>query len=205
MKEINFQTAQFMISAPSIRECPPEHGAEVAFVGRSNAGKSSAINKLTRNSKLARASKSPGCTQLINFFHLQNSPNLRLVDLPGYGFAKVARSIKNEWQEHLSQYLHERESLKGIVILMDIRQPMQDSDTTMINWAVESELPVHLLLTKSDKLAGGAAKSTLLSIRKELENEGLDDLVTVQTFSAHNGEGVAELAKHVSVWLQSSK
>lgn len=201
MKEINFRSAQFLTSAPGIQECPPERGAEVAFAGRSNAGKSSAINKLTQNSKLARTSKTPGRTQLINFFKLNNSPDLRIVDLPGYGFAKVSQSVKNEWQENLSQYLHERKCLEGLVLLMDIRQPMQDSDTMLIDWAVQSEMPVHLLLTKSDKLSGGAAKNTLLSIRKELEASDLEGLVSVQTFSAHNGEGVAELSRVLSMWL----
>lgn len=201
MKEINFRSAQFLTSAPGIQECPPERGAEVAFAGRSNAGKSSAINKLTQNSKLARTSKTPGRTQLINFFKLNNSPDLRIVDLPGYGFAKVSQSVKNEWQENLSQYLHERKCLEGLVLLMDIRQPMQDSDTMLIDWAVQSEMPVHLLLTKSDKLSGGAAKNTLLNIRKELEASDLEGLVSVQTFSAHNGEGVAELSRVLSMWL----
>ncbi len=201
MKEINFRSAQFLKSAPGIEQCPPEKGAEVAFAGRSNAGKSSAINKLTQNGKLARTSKTPGRTQLINFFQLNNSPDLRIVDLPGYGFAKVSQSVKNQWQESLSQYLHERKCLQGLVLLMDIRQPMQDSDTMMIDWAVQSEMPVHVLLTKSDKLSGGAAKNTLLNIRKEIIEAGMEDLVSVQTFSAQSGDGVAELTRLLNKWL----
>ncbi|MBP7863143.1 YihA family ribosome biogenesis GTP-binding protein [bacterium] len=203
MKAVNFQSAKFLISAPSLKQCPPERGAEVAFAGRSNAGKSSAINKLTNNSKLVRTSKTPGATQLINFFTLQNSDELRLVDLPGYGYAKVSQEVKNRWQLHLSQYLHGRQSLRGVVILMDIRQPLQDLDITMIDWAVQSQMQVHALLTKSDKLSGGAAKSTLFKIQNEFKKAGLDDLVTVQTFSAHSGDGVDQLARQVSTWLLS--
>lgn len=191
-----------MTSAPSLKQCPPELGAEVAFAGRSNAGKSSAINTLTKNKKLARTSKTPGCTQLINFFQLNNSPDLRLVDLPGYGYAKVSRELKNKWQAHLTQYLHERESLKGLILVMDIRHPMQEFDTMMIDWAIESEMPLHALLNKSDKLSRGAAQNTLLKYRKELAAAGVDNIITLQTFSSHTGDGVDELARQITGWLQ---
>ena len=203
MTKINFNTAQFLISAPSLQQCPPDQGIEIAFAGRSNAGKSSALNSITRNQKLARTSKTPGCTQLINFFQLQSSPDFRLVDLPGYGYAKVSQSMKKKWQEHLSQYLHERQCLKGLILLMDIRHSMQELDTMMINWAVEAEMPLHTLLTKSDKLSRGAAQDTLLKFRKEMKNAGVDDFVTGQTFSALNGDGVDQLAKQLRMWLQS--
>ncbi len=203
MTKINFNTAQFLISAPSLKQCPPEQGAEVAFAGRSNAGKSSALNTLTNNKKLARTSKTPGCTQLINFFQLHNSPDLRLVDLPGYGYAKVPRAMKNKWQEHLSQYLRDRQCLKGLILVMDIRHPMQEFDIMMINLAVESELPLHTLLTKSDKLSRGAAQNTLLEFRKELKDTGFDNFVTGQVFSSLNRDGVDELAKQLAIWLQS--
>lgn len=205
MSDINFSTAKFLKSAPGINECPPEHGAEVAFAGRSNAGKSSAINKLTRCKDLARTSKTPGRTQLINFFQLNNSPELRLVDLPGYGYAKVSIEKKLEWQRNLSQYLHERESLKGVILLMDIRHPMQDLDAMMVNWAVESEMPVHAVLTKADKLNRGAAKSALLKYQRDMQTAGLSELVTAQTFSAVTGDGVAELARLIGGWLRSGK
>lgn len=205
MTAINFNTAQFLTSAPSLKECPSEQGAEVAFAGRSNAGKSSAINKLTRNKQLARTSKTPGRTQLINFFQLHNSPDLRLVDLPGYGYAKVPKAVKERWQKELSHYLNERECLKGIILLMDIRHPMQEFDTMMINWAVESDMPMHTLLTKSDKLKRGPAKSALLSFRKEIENAGVSDLVSAQTFSAMNGEGLSELSQQLNKWLRPGK
>lgn len=203
MTKVNFQSAKFLISAPSLKQCPPENGAEVAFAGRSNAGKSSALNTLTRNKKLARTSKTPGCTQLINFFQLQNSPNLRLVDLPGYGYAAVSKAMKEKWQKHLSEYLYERQSLKGLILVMDIRHPMQEFDTMMINWAVERELPLHALLNKSDKLSRGAAQNTLLKLRKELKEADVEDLITAQTFSSHTGDGADELATRLSNWLQS--
>jgi GTP-binding protein len=142
-------------------------GAEVAFAGRSNAGKSSAINALTRNSKLARTSRTPGRTQLINFFTVDE--HIRLVDLPGYGFAKVPLKVKQEWNKQLEQYLRLRQSLNGLVLLMDIRHPLKDYDRQMIEWAVVTEMRVHILLTKSDKLKRGPAKSTLLTVQKELK------------------------------------
>lgn len=203
MKGINFHTAQYLISAPSIKECPAEEGAEVAFAGRSNAGKSSSINKLTGNGKLARTSKTPGRTQLINFFSLENNSQLRLVDLPGYGYAKVPLAMKKKWQKHLSEYLCERKSLKGMVLLMDIRHPMQEFDTMMINWAVEAEMPVHVLLTKCDKLKRGAAKSTLLAFKKDIKEAGVDDLVSGQLFSSLKGDGVSELETTLNKWLKA--
>lgn len=201
MQEINFQTAQFLISAPSLRECPDETGAEVAFAGRSNAGKSSAINTLTNNGKLARTSKTPGRTQLINFFSLEGNPDLRLVDLPGYGYAKVPQEIKKQWQAHLSEYLYKRQSLRGLVLLMDIRHPLQDFDSMMINWAVEAEMPVHALLTKADKLTRGAAKSTLLNVQKHFSQAKVDDLVSAQLFSSLKRQGIDELEAVLSSWM----
>lgn len=197
---INFNLAQFLTSAPSLRECPPETGIEVAFAGRSNAGKSSAINKLTRNGKLARTSKTPGRTQLINFFSLGNEQQ-RLVDLPGYGYAKVPLATKQKWQAHLSEYLQQRECLGGLVLLMDIRHPLQSFDTMMLNWSVEANMPVHILLTKSDKLNRGAASKTLLEVQKHLREAKVDDLVTAQTFSSLSGEGLQTLERTLSNWL----
>jgi len=203
MQEINFQTAQFLISAPSIRECPEESGAEVAFAGRSNAGKSSAINTLTANGKLARTSKTPGRTQLINFFSLHHSAHMRLVDLPGYGYAKVPLSTKKQWQQHLSEYLHKRKSLRGLILLMDIRHPMREFDTMMINWAVDAQMPVHTLLTKCDKLKRGAAKNTLLQFRNHMREAGVAELVSGQLFSSLKHEGVDELRTLLSAWLSA--
>ncbi len=198
-REINFHQAAFTQSAPSIRECPPESGAEVAFAGRSNAGKSSAINTLTHNSKLARTSKTPGRTQLINFFSL--GEDQRIVDLPGYGYAKVGRDMKEQWQRNLSEYLHERQCLKGLVLMMDIRHPMQEFDALMINWAAEAGMPVHILLTKADKLKRGPANATLLAVRKQMQEAGIADQVTAQCFSSLKRTGVDELKRKLQEWL----
>ena len=201
MSEISFHNAQYLISAPSIRECPPEQGREVAFAGRSNAGKSSAINRLTGNGKLARTSKTPGRTQLINFFSLDAESSYRLVDLPGYGFAKVPLKVKQTWQRNLSEYLYKRKTLAGLVILMDIRHPLQEFDTMMLNWAVEAGMPVHLLLTKSDKLKQGAAKNTLFKVQASLDQGEVSDVVSCQLFSATKGSGVPELKAVLNHWL----
>ena len=199
MSKLNFTKAEFFQSAPTLQQCPPESGREVAFAGRSNAGKSSAINCLAGNRKLARTSKTPGRTQLINFFNI--TPQQRLVDLPGYGFAKVPLAVKRQWDQNLSQYLRERQSLKGLILLMDVRQPMKEFDTMMLNWAVEAEMPVHILLTKSEKLKKGPAKNTLLSVRKHVKEANVDDLVSVQTFSALKKEGITQLEQVLTQWL----
>ena len=196
-KPINFRQAKFLISAPKLDACPADHGAEVAFAGRSNAGKSSAINTLTENKKLARISKTPGRTQLINFFKL--SDDQRLVDLPGYGFAKVPLAVKEKWQRHLEQYLRERQTLKGLILLMDSRHPLQEFDRMMLNWAQSCDMPVHILLTKCDKLKNGPAKTSLLTVRKDLID--MTDLVTVQLFSSLKRSGLPELRKKLGEWL----
>jgi GTP-binding protein len=196
---INFHKAKYTQSAPSIRECPPEDGVEVAFAGRSNAGKSSAINTLTNNHKLARVSKTPGRTQLINFFELSDTQ--RLVDLPGYGYAKVSREQKELWQRHLSEYLRERRCLHGLILLMDIRHPLQEFDTTMLNWAKSSNMPVHILLTKADKLSRGQAGSALLDVKNQIKKAGLSELVSVQTFSSLKNTGLDDLKAKLQTWL----
>jgi GTP-binding protein len=196
---INFHKARFIHSAPSIRECPPEEGIEVAFAGRSNAGKSSAINALTNNNKLARVSKTPGRTQLINFFEL--SETQRLVDLPGYGYAKVSREQKELWQRHLSEYLRERRCLHGLILLMDIRHPLQEFDTTMLNWATNSNMAVHILLTKADKLSRGQAGTQLQTVKREIKNAGLSQLVSVQIFSSLKNTGLEDLKAKLQEWL----
>lgn len=176
---------------------PGDFGCEVAFAGRSNAGKSSAINALTSNTKLARTSRTPGRTQLINFFSV--SDQIRLVDLPGYGFAKVPLKVKDEWNKQLERYLQYRGSLKGLILLMDIRHPLKDYDRQMIDWAVKSEMPVHVLLTKSDKLKRGPAKNTLLAVKKELKEH--ERWISVQLFSSHNHDGMDELKRTLNGWL----
>ncbi|EXB73610.1 MULTISPECIES: ribosome biogenesis GTP-binding protein YihA/YsxC [Acinetobacter] len=183
--------AEFLMSAPKLSLCVEDTGYEIAFAGRSNAGKSSAINALTNQKQLARASKKPGRTQMINFFSLGN-PNQRLVDLPGYGYAAVPETMKIVWQKELENYLIHRESLQGLVLLMDIRHPLQHFDTMMLEWAHSRKLFVHILLTKADKLNRGPANKTLLEVKQELKKMKLN--FSIQLFSSLNKQGLEELA-----------
>lgn len=193
----NYRRAQFLTSASKLSQCPPDEGWEVAFAGRSNAGKSSAINSLTGNRKLAKTSKTPGRTQLLNFFELSDCQ--RLVDLPGYGFAKVPQAVKREWTRQLENYLQRRQSLRGLVLLMDVRHPMQPFDQQMLTWALEASMPVHILLTKADKLKRGPAGNILLRMRSQLRP--YRQLASVQLFSAMKHSGHAELIKVLDAWL----
>lgn len=197
LDRINFRAATFLQSASALNNAPPDQGSEVAFAGRSNSGKSSAINTLTGNNKLARTSRTPGRTQLINFFSLSDSQ--RLVDLPGYGYAKVPLKMKREWNLHLERYLQERRSLRGLILLMDIRHPLRDQDEQMISWAATAGMPIHVLLTKADKLKRGPAKSTLLSVTARLLEYG--DLASVQLFSSLKRDGIKELENQLGQWL----
>ena len=193
---MNFSQTQFLTSASVLSECPADSEAEVAFAGRSNAGKSSAINSICSQSGLARTSKTPGRTQLLNFFAIE--PTSYLVDLPGYGFAKVPLKVKNKWQKELEKYLSLRKPLVGLVLLTDIRHPLKDHDLVMIDWAVKSSLPLHLLLTKSDKLKKGAAQNTLLKVRSRIDP--FPD-VTAQLFSSFKSTGVTEAKEIIARWL----
>ncbi|MFC3285631.1 ribosome biogenesis GTP-binding protein YihA/YsxC [Litchfieldella rifensis] len=201
MSRLNYQTASFLTSAPTLAQCPADLGAEVAFAGRSNAGKSSAINTLTQQKALARTSKTPGRTQLINFFTLAGGEPRRLVDLPGYGFAKVPEQVKLEWQRHLAEYLRERQSLRGLVLVMDVRHPLTEFDEMMLGWADDKAMPVHILLTKADKLRSGAAKNALQQVRSRLRE--WEDLVSVQLFSALKRQGLDEARDRLDGWLAS--
>lgn len=197
--KIHFNTAKFQISASKLNQCPEDIGAEVAFAGRSNAGKSSAINALTQQTSLARTSKTPGRTQLINFFSL-NIEGLRIVDLPGYGYAKVPVAMKQHWQQHLDEYLQKRECLQGVVLVMDIRHPMKEFDEMMVGWCQATGIPLHVLLTKADKLKRGPQQNTLLKLRKELKAV-LGDKVSIQVFSALKKQGVDVLQNRLSSWM----
>ncbi|MGI9281837.1 MAG: ribosome biogenesis GTP-binding protein YihA/YsxC [Endozoicomonas sp.] len=192
---LNYRKAKFLTSAPKLKLCPPDNGREVAFAGRSNAGKSSALNTLT-GSKIARTSKTPGRTQLINYFNIEDS--IHLVDLPGYGYAKVPEAMKIEWQKHLDYYLTNRESLVGLVLMVDIRHPLKEFDRMMVQWSIESEMPLHILLTKSDKLKSGVAKQALNTLQKELSDY---PQISIQLFSALKKTGVDQLAKRLDTWL----
>ncbi|MBA6295717.1 ribosome biogenesis GTP-binding protein YihA/YsxC [Colwellia sp. MB02u-9] len=195
---IHLSKATFTLSAPDIRRLPADSGIEVAFAGRSNAGKSSALNTLTNQRGLARTSKTPGRTQLINIFEI--AENKRLVDLPGYGFAKVPMEMKKKWQKALGEYLEKRECLKGLVILMDIRHPLKDLDMDLIQWAVDGELPVLALLTKSDKLSQGKVSGQVLAVRKELAALNAD--IKVQAFSSLKRTGSEQADKVICDWFQ---
>ncbi|UVE17905.1 ribosome biogenesis GTP-binding protein YihA/YsxC [Pseudomonas sp. LS44] len=192
------QQATFQISAAKVDQCPEDSGFEVAFAGRSNAGKSSALNTLTHAS-LARTSKTPGRTQLLNFFRLDDER--RLVDLPGYGYAKVPIPLKQHWQRHLEAYLGSRESLAGLILLMDIRHPLTEFDRMMLDWSLASGMPMHILLTKADKLAYGAAKNALLKVRQDL-HKGWGDAVSLQLFSAPKRLGIEEAHAVLAQWLR---
>ncbi|WP_276893673.1 ribosome biogenesis GTP-binding protein YihA/YsxC [Frischella perrara] len=198
MTPLNYAKTKFVTSAPDINHLPADTGIEIAFAGRSNAGKSSALNTLTNQKNLARTSKTPGRTQLINLFEV--APNCRLVDLPGYGFAQVPEEVKRQWQKSLGEYLHKRESLKGLVILMDIRHPLKDLDQQMIDWAVQSELPVMLLLTKADKLASGAQKKQLNMVKEAILPFQGD--ITVATFSSLKRTGLEQLRQKLDYWFE---
>ena len=199
MKTNPYQQAKFLTSAAKVSQLPEDVGIEIAFAGRSNAGKSSALNCLTGVRQLARTSKTPGRTQLINLFTLEDEEH-RLVDLPGYGYAKVALQLKHDWQKNLAHYLYVRQSLRGLILLMDIRHPLKDLDKMMIDWATARDLPVHILLTKADKISRGEAQSTVLQVRKQYEL--LEGLISVQAFSSLKKQGVDELILLLNDWFK---
>lgn len=190
--------AQFLTSAAKASQSPADQGLEVAFAGRSNAGKSSALNTLTRQRQLARSSKTPGRTRLINFFSLDEQR--RLVDLPGYGYAAVSESIKLAWQKELENYLVRRRSLTGLIVLMDIRHPLKDLDLMLLDWAQGRGLPVHILLTKCDKLNRGPALNLLQATEEQLRSLGYS--ASLQLFSSLNKNGIEEAEDLLSDWLK---
>jgi GTP-binding protein len=193
---MNYKTARFTTSAVGLDDCPADSLREVAFAGRSNAGKSSAINALTNQNRLARTSKTPGRTQLINFFEL--GEHRYLVDLPGYGYAQVPLSVKGQWEEHLNLYLNQREALAGLVLLTDVRHAFKDFDMMMIDWSHQSNMPVHVLLTKADKLTRGAAQNALLGARRQLAQY---PNASLQLFSSMTRFGLPELEATLDRWM----
>ena len=194
-----YHQAKFILSAPDLKSAPTDTGREVAFAGRSNAGKSSALNTLSRQKSLARISKTPGRTQLLNFFNLNDQ--LRFVDLPGYGYAKVPEKVKRQWHTLIETYLRDRQSLYGIILVMDIRHPLTEFDWQMIEWCAYSQKPLHILLTKADKLNYGSAKNTLLKVQRELKD--LEVPVSVQMFSSLKRSGVDDIHQLLDSWFQS--
>jgi len=183
-----YHQAKFINSSPHLKDTPPDQGREVAFAGRSNAGKSSAINTLTRQNALARISKTPGRTQMLNFFEI--NAQQRFVDLPGYGYAKVPVAVKKKWHELMEIYLTRRKSLCAIILVMDVRNPLTEFDWQMVEWCRHTGLPLHILLTKADKLTYGAAKNTLLQVQRELKD--INFPLTIQLFSALKKTGIDE-------------
>lgn len=193
----NYRNARFLSSATTRKTLPPEQGREVAFAGRSNSGKSSTLNCLCEQKALARVSKTPGRTQLINFFTLPDGNSL--VDLPGYGYAKVPEKVKFEWQQFIESYMTERSTLSGLVIIMDIRHPMREHDLIMLEWAESRQLPVHVILNKSDKLKRGAMSKALKDTKQALKEYDLP--ASVQTFSSLKKLGVKELSNKLDSWF----
>ena len=191
-----FPDAKFILSANSTAQFLPDDGREVAVAGRSNAGKSSAINVIVNRRQFARTSKAPGRTRLVNFFALREGQ--RLVDLPGYGFARVSDSLRHHWGQLLQRYFEERRSLSGLLLIVDIRRQLKDFDRQMLEFAGSVDLPVHLLLTKADKLKRGQAANALLAVRKELGNSA-----GVQLFSALDRQGVDEAREVLERFLRT--
>ena len=194
---VDYRQARFLVSAARLRDLPADRGREVAFAGRSNAGKSSAINALTGRRDLARTSRTPGRTRLINFFALDDG--WRLVDLPGYGYAKVPRAMSREWGVFVRAYLESRESLAGVVVLMDIRHPLTELDQTLLDWCLAADVPVLAVLTKADKLARGRRDAALSEVRGRLSRRG--DPAGAIAFSATKQIGRRELADRLDRWL----
>lgn len=190
-----YHNARFIISCPNIKDAPTDKGIEVIFAGRSNAGKSSCINALTMQKKLAKVSKTPGRTQHLVFFDLGNDK--RLVDLPGYGFAKVPIAIKNRWNANMNEYFAKRKCLKAAILLMDSRHPLKDFDKLMLEWCVNSDIQTHILLTKADKLSKNEANKSLFIIQKYIKNQN----ISVQLFSSLKKQGLNELHNKLDKFL----
>ncbi len=195
------ERATYLLAAHTPRQLPPDGGFEVAFSGRSNAGKSTALNALCRQNALARVSKTPGRTQQLVFFAIPPHEDHYLVDLPGYGYAKVPQDLQAHWQHFLDGYFTTRQALRGLVVVMDIRHPLKDYDRQMLGYAVRRGLPAHALLTKADKLGRGAQGNALQAVRKELSS-AFGDTVGVQVFSGESKLGVDEARAVVNGWLE---
>lgn len=194
---IDLRTTTFLQSAPSLRASPPDKGIEIAFVGRSNAGKSSAINAILGRNGLARTSKTPGRTQVINYFQVDE--DRRVVDLPGYGYAKVPQRTKQQIEQILSEYLSNRHCLYGLIMLMDVRHPLTPYDQQLLDYVAALGKPIHILLTKSDKLKRGAANASLLSVKRQLTT--FEGQVTIQTFSALKSFGIEQARDVMYQWF----
>lgn len=198
MNTFTFPPTRFLTSAAQLSQLPPDKGSEVAFIGRSNSGKSTAINAITGIKGLARASKTPGRTQLLNFFQITEEQ--RLVDLPGYGYARVNDQRKEDWEAVISDYLQTRHSLKGLIITMDCRHPLKERDEFMLAWAANYQIPVYILLTKADKLT----RQQSLKVLKETQQRliMLNNSSIIQLFSATKGTGLETAQRTILNWLR---
>ncbi len=199
MNKLYFNT-QYIYSAQTWPQLPPDQGAEIAFAGRSNAGKSSAINKITRQRNLARVSKTPGRTQMINYFQIDEERFL--VDLPGYGYAKTSQKTRRHWQQMLQKYFTQRKALKGLMLIMDIRHPLNELDWQMIEWCKNTNLALHILLSKTDKLSRGAAQNTMMRTLHALEEKNVD--ASMQLFSATNNIGLEDAHTILDQWFEQT-
>ena len=195
-----FLKINFDRSCPAEQFFPDDEGVELAICGRSNSGKSSVLNMLANQKKLAKTSNTPGRTQSINFFNVNDDPSKKLVDLPGYGYAKASKKMQKEWGQQITKYMASRESLKGIILIMDVRHPLQESDLNFIAWCEEYDLPMQILLNKSDKLSKNRAYQELMKcIEKTTHNLLLDSPMLL---SAKTASGAEELSKKILDWME---
>lgn len=194
----HYQKAYFLLSAALVKQLPKDEGIEVAVAGRSNSGKSSVLNCLTHNKSLARVSKTPGRTQMVNLFCLDD--RRRIADLPGYGYAKVPMAVKQQWQKTVNAYIRDRACLKGVVLVMDVRHPLKETDVQLLEYCSHRDLPVHILLNKADKLSRRAREETLKQVKHALTT--YDNSVTFQVFSALRKEGIKELQVLLDQWYE---
>ncbi|WP_348666441.1 ribosome biogenesis GTP-binding protein YihA/YsxC [Arsenophonus symbiont of Ornithomya chloropus] len=199
-KSYNYRKTKFFISAPNIHYLPNDNGIEIAFIGGSNVGKSSALNALTLQKKLAYTSKKPGRTQLINVFEVEN--NIRLIDLPGYGYAQAPIFVKMQWQKALNEYLHKRKSLKGLIILMDIRHPLKYMDIKIIQWSTRIHIPTCILLNKADKLKNYEQNCQIKKVRHKLKN--ISKKIEIEIFSSFMKIGINILEHKLNNWINKN-
>ncbi len=192
-----FRAAKYGLNAHRVNQLPTDSGAEVAFAGRSNAGKSTAINAITDQKSLARTSKTPGRTQHMVVFELDG--NQRLIDLPGYGYAKVPVKLRDHWDQELDRYFRNRLSLRGLILIMDIRHPLKEFDLQFLKWCQRANLPCHILLSKADKLKRGPANSVLLKVKAELKKHQIT--ASCQVFSGHTRSGIDQAYSMLELWL----
>jgi len=194
-----FTNLKFLVSAFSLRDLPEDIGTEIAFCGRSNSGKSSVLNAISRNKGLAKTSKTPGRTRAINIFYLDEKKKNRIADLPGYGFARVSKKTQKEWAKLINNYLNFRKSLRGLIIIMDIRHPFKESDLTLIDWCCKTNTPLLILLNKSDKLSNNRVKEAENQANSVLKEMNLMEQVIA--FSSTKNTGLEKLDKELGVWF----